>query len=1068
MTETRAATLIVEVEGRQTNVDALLRRVQADLLKTRAEADKTGQGVERLGGRQRKAGTDTLAHAQALARLAQAEGDTAAAVELLSRALQGQEQRTLQVINAETQLANTKRRLARETSGAQSAFQSLSTTASGLGAALGAAGFAFGAQQIAAFAVEAGKQANELEKIQAVLQVTSGSQERYNEVLSIAEGNQRLFGGTLASNLTPLSAFVQLSNRSGAELASLNSAAQLLLASNPAAAISDASFALSEFLSANGAEAALSLADRFNLDKAALTELAAAGTSAEQRLAGLEALLAQQGITAEALAARLDTNAASYDRLGVAIDTAKTKFGGWAAVVGAPVADQLAIAIDTLTRQLTGQTTQLDQAAASTVAASGSYAEYTARVQAANEASRAWLMTQQEQASAQGPFLAGFQALGTLYGQIFGQVGQLTEAQYTYTQALIAQGVAETEAVAQAQAQAEALGQIQYAVEESGGQLDAYAGRLATAAAASDASRATIAELADMFRRGQIDAAGLAAGLVDVETGNRVNAEAARANAQAEADAAAAAQAGADASYADAAAKIEQATQAELASLRHDELDAAIRAAAAAGGDATAAAARIAAQFSGVEAPAVVQLINLHRELAAARANAAAPPRQNNVPAYLRPGYGGGAPADVARSEAASKASADARRAQLLATGSAAQVATLRQQEYNQAVKLYGAASSQAIEAQTALIQANERAAAAAAKGAGGAKGGGGGGGKSEATKAAEKEAKDTAKAREQQIEDENRFQEQRLRDQEQIAAELEEAARDHAERMLDIEREYQERSREQEQKNEISKRRTKLSFYEALTSSDLGQKEQQALSAQYEAANAKAEELAQSGRQAQADEYRRLKAEQLKAELEHQEAVKKAREDGNKAEVQRLEAMAALRRDAEQAELNELEQRGDANVTQRDEATADETTRYAEEQNEIAGAAEEASQRKIEASKLSAEALAAETLKIQEQADALKALNDQRIAAGVPTTAAGAGSGANTPAGAGTAPAPAPVDPASIAAAGEAAGEAAGLLIATGQAQLADLLSRVISELQNVRGEIGRARGQTPFTGQR
>lgn len=1067
MTDTRVATLIVEVEGRSTNLEQLLQRVHADLLKTRTEADKTGAGVERLGGRQRKAGTDTLAHAQALARLAQAEGDTAAAVSILSSALQTQEQRTLQVINAETQLANTKRRLARETSGAQSAFQSLSSTASGLGAALGAAGFAFGAQQIAAFAVAAGQQANELEKIEATLKVTTGSQSRYNEVMAIAEGNQRLFGGTLAGNLAPLSAFVQLSARSGAELANLNSAAQLLLASNPAAAISDASFALSEFLSANGAEAALSLADRFNLDKAALTQLAAAGTTAEQRLAGLEQLLADQGITAEALAARLDTNAAAYDRLGAAASNAYDRLGAAASAAAAPAANAGAKFLEQLTALLSGQSTEFDKTAAAAAVAATSYADYAASVDAAGTSLVTMTNEQQLAANAQGPIVGGLQAIANLVTLLAGDTGKLTETQLAYVQALAAQGVAAEDAVAQAQAQAEGLGQIQYAMVEAQGALDGYAGRIATAAAASDQSRATMVGLADALRAGRTDIDGFVAGLIAVETANRAAADAAAAQAQAETDSAAAAQAGADASYADAAAKIEQATQAELASLRHDELDAAIRAAAAAGGDATAAAARIAAQFSGVEAPAVVQLINLHRELAAARANAAAPPRQNNVPAYLRPGYGGGAPADVARSEAATKASADARRAQLLATGSAAQIATLRQTEYNQAVKLYGAASSQAIEAQTALIQANERAAAAAAKGAGGAKGGGGGGGKSAATKAAEKEAKDVAKLQEQQLEDESRFQEQRLRDQEKIAAELEEAARDHAERMLDIEREYQERSREQEQKNEISKRRTKQNFYEALTSSDLGQKEQQALSAEYEAANARAEELAQSGRQAQADEYRRLKAEQLKAELEYQEAVKQAREDGNKAEVQRLEAMAQLRRDADQAELNELEQRGDSNVSQRDQATADEATRYAEEQAEIAGSAEEAAQRKIEASRLSGEALAAETLKIREQADALKALNDQRIAAGVPTTGAGTSTGADTATGAGAPPA-APVDPASIAAAGEAAGEAAGLLIATGQAQLADLLSRVISELQGVRGEIGRARGQTPFTGQR
>lgn len=950
MTEQRVATLIVEVEGRQTNLESLLKRVHADLLKVKGEGERTSKSTDGLGGSQRRAADSALTHAQALARLSAAEGNTGSAVAQLEAALANQQRRTVQVINAETQLANLKGRLARETNGAKTSLQGLAQTAAGLGQALGAAGFAFGIQQIGQFAVAAAQQANELEKIQATLQITTGSQQRYAEVMGIAAANQRLFGGTLASNLTPLSAFVQLSNRSGAELQNLNNAAQLLLASNPAAAIGDASFALSEFLSSSGAEAALSLADRFNLDKKALTELAAAGTTAEQRLAGLEQLLAQQGITAEALNARLSTTAATYDQLGAAISNATTQLGSY-------ISQALQPAALGLTALLTGNAeveAALAQQASSIAAANGSYTEYAAAIQQANAAATRY--------NSEG------------IGPTITLLPSLSQAQYTYLQALLATGTSYQDAVTQAQA----FGQELIILDDGTSQVIERTNALAEAELL----------LAD---------------------NTRVAAEAAAADTAAKNEQANAAIAVEDSLLAQASATLE-AEQRSIALGQAQQVLADLGSQVASGLITASDAALVLAQRYGIASGEAMRLIQLQATLARTQAVAAA--GFAGVPeVYLGAATGTGTGLGPSNTILAQ-----------IATETKAAAAT-----YNRAVADF------------------EQAATGSSRSGGRGRSGGKGAGD---------------KALEQQLAAEQRFQEQRLADQERINQQLQDAEAEHYENMLDIQAEFEERSLEQQRKNEISKRRTRESFYEALLGSDLDAATQQNLSAQYEAANAEAERMAQEGRQAQADEYRRLKAEQLQAEIEYQEKLAAAREKGDQEEIQKLEAIAALRRDREQAELNDLQQRGDENVNQRDEALADENERYAADQAEIAASAEEASRRQIEASERTQEARAREIAQIREQADALEALNRQRLAG----TPANAPANEGTPSTAGAPIVPTPVDPVAIEAVGEAAGVAVGEIVAGGQAQLADLLGQVVGELRSVRSELGKLGQRKPL----
>jgi hypothetical protein len=190
---------------------------------------------------------------------------------------------------------------------------------------------------------------------------------------------------------------------------------------------------------------------------------------------------------------------------------------------------------------------------------------------------------------------------------------------------------------------------------------------------------------------------------------------------------------------------------------------------------------------------------------------------------------------------------------------------------------------------------------------------GGGGGGASAASKAADAEikaAEDRAakladieeRAREAALSAEERYQEERL----SIIEKYNEA-------VLDAQRDLQAESAG-----------SRADFYDSLTQSDVPPEIAQQLSSAYEQAFAEAQRLSQAGQAALAADYLALKQDQISAEQKFQEAVQKAREDGDKGEIARLEAIKRLR-DAEfSARESNLMAEGDTNVEARDAGLAD------------------------------------------------------------------------------------------------------------------------------------------------
>lgn len=433
MTDT-IATQSVVIEADIRSLDRALAEAQRDLQtferrfgQTRLEMP-TVKGVsgDPFAPLTRSAGTardGVLALAQANARLAVAQGDPARGADILSQALSRVTVSSTQTIGAQTQLANLQNRIAREAQAASGGVRTFGGAIGQLGGALGAVGLGLGAAQLVQFGASAIQAANSLERTQATLRAVAGDQATYSRVLEIAAANQRLLGGSLQENLGPLQQFLFISNRTGASLEELNKVAQLLATVNPTEGIAGAGFALSEAFSGD----LTSIVERFNLPRQAVRELLNEAQGADEVLAGVTELLAAQGVTAETLSASLNTNAQAYTALGAEASTAFTNIGAAASAAFAPVATFIA----------------------------GGLAGFNQLVDAGNQAAAA---AQAVFADSGGDYDAYRERLAAINAELV-QIGQsqepLTQAQYTYAQALIASGVAAGEAAAQAAAYGE-------------------------------------------------------------------------------------------------------------------------------------------------------------------------------------------------------------------------------------------------------------------------------------------------------------------------------------------------------------------------------------------------------------------------------------------------------------------------------------------------------------------------------------------------------------------------------------------------------------------------------------
>jgi hypothetical protein len=458
--------------------------------------------------------------AVASAKLAAEQNKAALAAQRLAT----EEQRTaIQLANverAESQAASAALRLSQQqdkanasASKGKSAFGQMAEGVKGIQGILGAAGIGLGVNTLVQGGIAAGQYSVGVRQTEAVLRQLSGSQARYNELTKIAAQNQRLFGGSLAENYAPLTGVLALANQTGASLGQLNGVTQLLLAKAPGKSAGDAFFGLGEFLSGKGAEAALSLADQFNLNKGAIAALAAEGVSAQDRLSGLTRLLAEQGVTSETLTARLTDQAVAYNEAGAKVDSLKLKIGDLIAKGFTPAARGLTMVLNVVDSSTTamdkagnGQTkTTRETQANELVQGAKDYEDYIARLRVANE-SMPWGQGFFELSAAQ--YAATRAALDHAAAAEQDGASSATVANSYQAEANAARAAADATAAANAASQADAITKMAASAQTDVLKLknDELAAAVRSAAAGSDAASWAAAQLAAVYGEKQYPA----------------------------------------------------------------------------------------------------------------------------------------------------------------------------------------------------------------------------------------------------------------------------------------------------------------------------------------------------------------------------------------------------------------------------------------------------------------------------------------------------------------------------------------------------------------------------------
>lgn len=260
----------------------------------------------------RNAATEELRLVQAQARASAASKDHAAAIYSLQTALNGLRAKYGQVITQTTQYASAQAQLARyqrqTDADSRRLNGSLFAAVKGLNSYVGAF---YALRAVFANIGVFFQFGNELEKTIATVRALSKTQVRFNEVMRAAKKEQSLFGGSLQQTLTDFTGFIYLSNQTGLSIQRLIDVARRLSVIDPAQGMSGASVALKEFFSGD----IQSLSRRFEIDRNTLNSVKGLGTALE-RLEGLDKVLADMGISQDIIAQRAQLTAIEYDKLG--------------------------------------------------------------------------------------------------------------------------------------------------------------------------------------------------------------------------------------------------------------------------------------------------------------------------------------------------------------------------------------------------------------------------------------------------------------------------------------------------------------------------------------------------------------------------------------------------------------------------------------------------------------------------------------------------------------------------------------------------------------------------------
>lgn len=184
----------------------------------------------------------------------------------------------------------------------------------------------------------------------------------------------------------------------------------------------------------------------------------------------------------------------------------------------------------------------------------------------------------------------------------------------------------------------------------------------------------------------------------------------------------------------------------------------------------------------------------------------------------------------------------------------------------------------------------------------------------------------------------------------------MEDLEENHQKRLLNILEDYNEKQLEAQRQNEVSKRRSRFDFYSNLNKSDLAPIDKQKFAAEYEAAFAEAQRLAQEGKKALSKEFLDLRQSQIEemqqlaqeaADIRSDDSLSKGEKNARLAE---LEARKRLLEEAQSEELKNLTEGGDKLQNELQKRLDDETQAYADQAEKIAEQAQRAGDAKIAA----------------------------------------------------------------------------------------------------------------------
>lgn len=970
-------------QARTGDYEGAIQRLQSALeqqnLTTRQTLGVEGQLIQLRAQAARAAQTEQAAYAQLQQTLARNEAATGNYREAINRLQTLQRQSGLsaqQVAGVERQLIGVRQQaisaIERERQAAtqlNAANNNLANGFAGLRNIMGAAGLALSAQSIFQIGVSAMQTANSLEKTQATVLALSGSQDRYNQVLRIAQQEQNLFGGSLESNLRSLGSLVNLSNRSGVELERLNNIMRRLATVDAAQGPEGAAYALKEFLSGDNAAAAKSLIDRFELSPT-LKDIASSGASAAEKIAALDAELNRLGITNEVLTNSANTTAATYDRAGAAVDRLTTAFGSLLARGLEPAARGFTLVTDAITTYVTAsqQAADLGQRA---FTGAQNYEDYATRIRMVNEQLAA----------------GGVQTLPAL-----------TQAQYAYAQSLIATGTAAQQAFTQAQSintLVQQLDLMQAGMQKAGSEmlpvLEEARGKIEEIALISPASTDSVLGLANAWTEGALSGPAFIKALDDIlkheqmliEMGSISNdMESRRVQGLAAVGAAAAVTGQQYQINSSALAENTQRTlenQLQSQQLAALQADLANIAGAVYSGHITAGqGAEILAGKYRIAAQEAANLITLQNQIASAGGGA----KFGTSGPVAASGFGQLANADqVKKIQARSRAIRAALDDEALATGNAAQKRAIYNRRLAEARDRYGELSPEYIKARSALKSYDQQQERSAAGGRG--RGGGGGAGRTKVS-AAQKLASDLGEV---QIKANQQYEDAELA---------------HQKKLLDIAVDFAERRLEAEDRYQQALLEGRADFYENLANIK-DQSVAKAASEQYEQAAAEAQRIAGEKGADVAERYlaeqekiiqaRAKRAERMR-ELEQManegkdargEAVDEDARAAAASELEYLKGVEELRRQAEERRLASAREGRKSLAAEEQAALDEENTRYEEAQGKIADTADRTADKKVRASQRSQKETAAENRLLDEQARLYERIAGKSPAAGQP-----------------------------------------------------------------------------------